>query len=466
MTPNDKIAKILFECRKEPLKFFRDVLNVKKLDPQQIQLINSAVIPGCRTMVKSARGTGKTFVISGLDLFFLLCFDDVNVRVLSPSEQQLKTVFMREINKHYGNMHPEFRKFYDIKSMSIYLTDPKSINESHCVTASPERPENVSGVHAGKQVYLLDEASGIISAIYGIIVGSLGTAAGGDHLIGVSNPNRDLKGGFYSDLFSKKPEGWELLTFTAKNCHMISSQWIKDMEDLYGLDGDEYRVSVLGEFPRADGSSFIPEAIVEEASSRTISHRDYYNHPIVMGVDIARSLSGDKSVFCLRQGPKVIEVIAFKTDNTMEIVAKLKDIYRSYPIAVAFGDATGVGGPVLDRARQLGINIVDVVAANKSRDPLQYANVRTELWGEMREWLQFGSIPEHYELKKELSTMTWGYSGKMQMQLTSKKQLRSKGLDSPDHSDALSYTFYKSNHTLKRFNTQPRAIRPARVLWA
>ena len=416
-------------------------------------------------MVKSARGTGKTFVISGLTFYFLVCYNDVNIRILSPSEQQLRTVFMREINKHHSNMHPTFQDFYDVKSMSI-SHKTKTNNIAVCVTANPERSENVSGVHAETQIYLLDEASGIADEIYSTTLGSLGTAQNGGYFIGVSNPNRGTGGNFYSDLFAKMVSGWELLTFTAEKCKMISKEWIEEMKTIYGEDGDEYRVSVLGEFPRADGSSFIPESIIEEAITRIIPYQNYNTYPIILGVDIARSLSGDKTVFAVRQGPKLLDLIALQTINTMEIVAKLKDTFKAYPIVAAYGDSTGVGGPVLDRARELGINITDVIAAGTSRDPLQYANIRTELWGEMREWLQFANIPDHYDLKRELSTMTWGYSGRMQMQLTSKKQLKSQKIPSPDHADALALTFFDNHQTIRRTNIKPRLIQPAQVLWA
>lgn len=471
---NEKLAFILNTYIDNPIKFFTDVLNVVP-DEQQTDLILSATQNGCRVMVKSARGTGKTFVISGLALYFLICFKGVNIRVLSPSEQQLKTVFQREIRKHVSKMNPLFADYIEVGAMWV-KNKHIPLNECHLVTASVEKPENISGVHetgeGTKQVYLLDEASAIPDLAYSAITGSLGTAYGGGHIIGCSNPQRG-KQVFYSDLFEKRPKGWKLLTFTAEKCPMISEKFIEEQRELYGIDGDEYRVSVLGEFPRADGSTFIPASLVDEAAERMVPRNQYQTQPVVVGVDIARSLSGDKSCICVRQGQKVLSLESFKTLDTMEVVARVADVTRIYQVDCIYGDATGVGGPVLDRLREyfkidkIQIPVIDVVVGMKSSDPLQYANLRTQLWGEMRDWLMSGGdIPDHYELKKELKEMLWGYNGKMAMQLTTKKKLKGLGVDSPDHADSLSMTFFQNAHTIKRINTQPRRIKRSNILWA
>jgi hypothetical protein len=386
-TATEKLAFLIGVYRDDPIKFFTDVLNVTP-DEQQTQLILDGTEDGARVMVKSARGTGKTFVITGLALYFLVCFKDVNIRVLSPSEQQLKTVFQREIKKHIANMNPMFAEYFDVRSMSVYNRHVP-LNECHLITASVERPENVSGVHSEKQVYLLDEASAIPDQIYAAITGSLGTATGGGAIIGCSNPNRG-KQVFYSDLFDKKPKGWKLLTFTADKCPMISKAFIEEQRELYGEDGDEYRVSVLGEFPRADGSTFIPASVIEEATDRHIMSNEYCHKQTVMGLDIARSLSGDKSVICIRKGSKLVDLMGFHTADTMEVIARVIDAILMHNVEIIYGDATGVGGPVLDRMRQMPeikIPVIDVVVGQKASDVLQYANLRTRHGDTQVRWL-------------------------------------------------------------------------------
>jgi hypothetical protein len=192
----------------------------------------------------------------------------------------------------------------------------------------------------------------------------------------------------------------------------------------------------------------------------------YTRHPIIIGVDVARSLSGDSSVLCVRQGSKVLDIYEYKTEDTMELVAKLRDLYFSLESPTVFMDADGVGGPVADRCRQLGIPVVDVHGSLPSNDKRQYFNTRTQLWGEMREWLRHGSIPNNPTLMRELGTMSWGYSNQMSQQLTAKRKLtdtQGKKLDSPDRADALAYTFFDSSLSLRRRNT--KALKVRRSAW-
>lgn len=447
----------------KPVEFFTDVLRVT-LDAQQRRMLNR-VDWGCKIMVKSGKGTGKSFMLAGLALYFVFCFPDTFVRVLSPSYDQLLSVFMREAQHHHQRMLPEVAEHITVAHDKIYLTEMKT-QMAECVSAKTTKTERLGGHHSFTQVLMYDEASGIPDEAYYMTLSSLGTAHRGGFVIGVSNPERGEES-FYYNLFAKKVPGWYLDTFTGYESDQVDDKWIQGMKELYGEDSDEYRVAVLGEFPRADGSTYIPMALVEKAIDNIADRASYIRHPIVLGADIARSKSGDKTVFVVRQGPKVLDIIAFQTDDTMQTVAKLMDVTKKYGVMVVYMDADGVGGPVADRCRQLNMPVVDVRGGLPSTDPRQYANVRTQCWGEMREWLEYADLPDHYELKKELGTMKWGYSGKMQEQLVSKKKLtdaRGKKIESPDHADALAYTFYDSTISVTRRRVAARPIQRRR--WA
>ena len=454
-------AQLYYHSR--PLEFFQDILKVE-LDDQQKEMI-AEVKPGCRICVKSSKGTGKTFLISGLALWFIWCHPSVSMRILSPSYEQLIDVFMREANLHHGRMEEDVREDLLLKYDKITLKEVPT-NMGVCVSAKSTKRERQSGVHALTQVYLFDEGSGIPDDTFSNAIGSLGTAHGGGYVIIVSNPERGSEP-FYQQLFTKKPDGWKIFTFTAFRSKQTTQRFIDEMRDLYGEDSDEWRVIIEGEFPRSDGSTYIPMSLVEQACGRVIDNTQWIRYPIIIGVDVARSKSGDATVFCVRQGFKVIDLISLQTEDTMQIVAKLKDLYLATKASAIFMDADGVGGPVADRCRELGIPVVDVRGSLTSNDPRQYANVRTQLWGEVREWLNQGQIPNHELLMRELGTMTWGYSAKMAEQLTAKRKLvdsQGKKIASPDHADALAYTFFDSTLSMTRRRTKAQPVR--RRAWA
>jgi hypothetical protein len=445
----------------KPVAFFTDILNAE-LDEQQVELVQ-LVQRGCRICVKSSKGTGKTFVIAGLSFWFLLCHPNCTVRVLSPSYDQLIDVFMREANMHHQRMLPAIQDLFDVKYDKITLRDDKT-NVCMCISAKSTKKERQSGAHSFTQVYLFDEASGIPDETWSNAIGSLGTAAGKGYVIAVSNPERGSEP-FYQNLFVKKPAGWELLTFTAFRSKQTTQEFIEEIRELYGEDSDEWRVMILGEFPLSDGSMYIPMSLVDSAIERIVANEAWFPYPAVIGADIARSKSGDKTVFICRKGYKVTDIISFQTDDTMETVARLQELYKNTQAIVIYMDADGVGGPVADRCRQLGMPVVDVRGSLPSVDPRQYANTRTQLWGEMREWLAHGQIPMHHELREELGNMRWGHNGNMAEQLAVKRKLtdaQGRRLHSPDFADALALTFFQTVVTVARRTTRARPVRRAR----
>jgi hypothetical protein len=106
---------------------------------------------------------------------------------------------------------------------------------------------------------------------------------------------------------------------------------------------------------------------------------------------------------------------------------------------------------VVDRCRQIGLNVTDVRFGAKSdraqieQDrPIGYANKRAEIWGSMRTWLRDGAIDNDPELIADLTGVEYGYvlrDGRDAIQLERKEDMKRRGLASPDNGDALALTF-------------------------
>ena len=67
-------------------------------------------------------------------------------------------------------------------------------------------------------------------------------------------------------------------------------------------------------------------------------------------------------------------------------------------------------------------------------------NYRAEVWLKMREWLRAGSIPADATLMAELCAPEFS-EGPAGILIERKKDMRARGLNSPDSADALSLTF-------------------------
>jgi hypothetical protein len=70
-----------------------------------------------------------------------------------------------------------------------------------------------------------------------------------------------------------------------------------------------------------------------------------------------------------------------------------------------------------------------------------WGNKRAEMWGAMREWLKTAAIPQDRQLKADLVGPTKKPNSSGTIFLEGKKEMRARGLASPDAADALAVTF-------------------------
>jgi len=135
----------------------------------------------------------------------------------------------------------------------------------------------------------------------------------------------------------------------------------------------------------------------------------------------------------------------------MTLAGLVSAAYVEHRADAVFVDGGGVGGGVVDRLRQLNIPVIDVQFGAKSDNynavseaGIVYANKRAEIWGSLREWLAIGAIPDDHQLHAELIGPQYGYvdrEGRPAILLEAKKDMKARGLASPDIADALALTF-------------------------
>ena len=130
----------------------------------------------------------------------------------------------------------------------------------------------------------------------------------------------------------------------------------------------------------------------------------------------------------------------------MVLVAKAADLLENgidgQPIDAMFVDGTGIGGPIVDRLHQLGFDqqVIEVQFSWKPPD-FKYANMRSYMWGRMRDWLQRGSIDDTPTLEQDLTGPGYTHNRQDQLLLESKEHMKKRALASPDDGDALGLTF-------------------------
>ena len=365
-------------------------------------------------------------------------------------------------------MPKQLQELFTITREKIeYKGSSKYIQVANIVSSSTENLENLAGGHGENFVILSDESSAISEDAFDVLLGTLSTGKGGRFIM-VSNPTR-ATGRFY-DIFARDLPGWVKLYFSAFDTENVNKDWCIEMEQTYGVDSDLYRVRVLGRFPRVGEAQFISGDAVEEAIRNNLHPSSYSNYPRIAGLDIAR-FGGDQTCFTLRQGPKLLDFTCYKGLDTMEVASKVAEYNAIHSPSKIFIDSIGVGAGTYDRCKQLKLPVAEVIVSNKSSDPNTYCNLRSQLWGKMKEWLQNGadlppiSRDRDTNLANQLTSMIYFYNSKMQLQLMAKKDLKKLGYESPDIADSLSLTFADAVYEGKSRHFTKRPIKTARFMW-
>ena len=438
------------------------------LTGQQADLVRLASDQSARVAVSSCTGSGKTAVLCMMVLIYLITLPDCRILITAPTSNHLERVFRSELEKWFRKMPQQFQDMFELTLRKIEYKAKTYVQFASLVTASSENVESLAGGHAKNYIIIGDESSGINEEAFDVLLGTLSTGEGGRFIL-VSNPVRSS--GRFFEIFNRELGSWKKLYFSAFDSPNVNKEWVQEMEDTYGADSDFYRMRVLGQFPRVGVSQFISADTVENAVRNTLDFRAYHNFPKIMGVDVAR-FGDDLTVFVVRQGPKMVDFRTYKGLDTMEVSTKIAEYQAMQRCAGIYIDSIGVGAGVADRCRQLKLPIRDVVVSNKSTEPDVYCNLRSQLWGKMREWLDNGAdIPreateKETNLAAQLTSMEYGYNNKSQIQLLSKKDLKRLGYPSPDIADALSYTFLESIRDMKPRRTIKREVKKSRILWA
>jgi hypothetical protein len=215
------------------------------------------------------------------------------------------------------------------------------------------------------------------------------------------------------------------------------AKWAAD----YGEDSDWFKVRVRGMFPSASPKQFISQDLVDAAIGLHLRPFQYDFAPRILGVDPA--WEGDDTLeIYFRQGLYTRHILSMpKNDNDVWVASRLAQLESEMDIDAVFIDAgygTGIksAGDVLGRAWTL------VWFAEKPIDP-GYLNKRAEIWGGLRQGLMDGMAidPKDAILQTDLTGVETVARLDGRIQLEAKRDMKERGIPSPNRADALALTF-------------------------
>lgn len=388
-----------------------------------------------REAISSGHGIGKSAEVAWIILWAMSTRPHLNGVVTANTTTQLNTKTWRELalwHKRAINAH-----WFKWTATRFFHVEHPETWFCAAIPNTEHNSEAFAGLHAEHVLVIYDEASGIPDKIWEVSEGAMTTPKA--MWFSYGNPTKNT--GRFVDCFGSDKKRWTTRQIDSRLCKMTNKKEINEWVEIYGEDSDFVRVRVRGVFPRAGTMQFMPTDIVDIAMAMEIPLEAYLHLPIILSVDVAR-FGDDKSIIVVRQGRKVHEIKKFRELNTMQLAVEVSSAIREYHPAVTFVDGVGVGAGVVDRLRMLGHDIIEVNAGNKPDDEQLYYNKRAEMWDRLRSWLRAGAdLPYDVDTRTSLIGIEYGFDDKERIRMERKKDMKKRGLDSPDEGDALAYSF-------------------------
>lgn len=403
----------------------------------------------------SGRGIGKSALVAWLVLWFLSTRIGATVIVSANTEDQLRKVTFAEVGK-WATMAMHSHWF---EVVGITCTPAKWLKEiverdlqkgtgawgAFGKLWSEDNPDAYAGAHNHEgMMVIFDEASGIPDAIWAIAKGFFTEVNNNRFWIAFSQGRRNS--GYFYEIFNKKRDFWDADQIDARTVEGTDPAIYQEIIDEHGEDSDEVLVEVKGMFPSNDDISFISVGVVDKAIARgkVVPKTTDKTAPIVIGVDPSGGGS-DWFVIVVRQGITLLDIIKFKiTDDeigTMEGVGHIINAIQKYKPVLTVCDSGMMGGPIADRCNEQKFKVRKVNYAWKSSNKQRWGNKRAEMWSKAKKWLETAVLPDDPRLRTDLTGVKKKPDSNGVLWLESKKDMRARGLASPDHADALAVTF-------------------------
>lgn len=436
------------------------------------KLTEGELIDALRRAVSSGRGVGKSALVSWLILWMLSTRIGSSVIVSANSENQLRKVTWGELTKWVTmsiNSH-----WWEPTATSLqpaqWLTElvERDLRKGTRYWGaegklwSEENPDAYAGVHnMDGMMVIFDEASGIPDSIWSVAAGFFTENILDRYWLAFSNGRRNT-GYFYEAVDGNKRDFWESEKIDARQVEGTDKSIYQQIIDEYGEDSDEARVEVYGDFPKSGADQFIGPHIVDDAMKRP-QYKDM-TAPVVIGVDPARG-GMDSTVIAVRRGRDIVAIKRFRGDDTMTTVGHVIDAIEEYKPTMTMIDEGGLGYGILDRLNEQRYKVRGVNFGWKAKNPIMWGNKRAEMWGAMRDWLKTASVPQDRLLKADLIGPMKKPNSAGTIFLEGKKEMKARGLASPDAADAIAVTFAfpvahreYNDRTMPRRNAQNGAI--------
>jgi hypothetical protein len=315
---------------------------------------------------------------------------------------------------------------------------------------------------------IADEAFGIDAVVFDTFEGSFSNA-GPDNVrrLLIGNPTDQMS--FAGKCFAPGSK-WKQVHMSAmdspnitgefKCASLPTQQWVDEKKEQWGENSNQYRVSVLGEFPVAGA---IDRVIPENVLQRAIGHipslplvGGFPRHSTVQGLDVAR-YSDDATVSAIIRDGIVADVRSYHGLSTVQVATVAAERARQFSAVVTVVDETGLGGGAVDQLIAAKMAVWPVNFAEKPLNGERYADVRTELAFVVAEALRIGTLGLDADLPVEclddFRALCYGIPRSGKLMLEAKEETKKRLGRSPCRADAVELAWRGYSNPGGRFAT-------------
>lgn len=299
---------------------------------------------------------------------------------------------------------------------------------------SPDSEERLRSFDLGW--FAIDEASETQERYFLTLASRLRLKVDGIRYFGLLATNPDpgwIKARFID---RKLPDHIFVPALPADNPH-LPPDYVARLKSIFPEDWQKRFVE--GDWGAFEGTNCVfPYSAINIACGRTLEPTGHRKH----GVDVAR-FGDDEGVIAEADGPVGTFREIVPSADLMTFTGKVIQHYNDRKPEMINVDADGMGAGVVDRLNEQGFPVDEIHGGKKAFESERFANRKAEIYWGFRERLIAGdmALPDDLELRAQLTSCTYKIKSTGQIEITSKDEMKKKGLKSPDRAEGLIYAF-------------------------
>lgn len=425
------------------------------------------------TAVRSAHGTGKSYIAAWIIAWWMATHDDAVVVTSAPSANQVKNILWKEVRRAHGKAGltgyitqgeiPEWKIDGEVVAWGRKPADYSDPDEART---------RFQGIHAKHVLVVLDEGSGIPAWLAGaaedlatnensriLIIGNPTNPA--SYFAEVSKPGSD----YFRIKISAFDMPWNTGEYVPDEVKdvLTGEMWVEERRKKWGEGSMLWISKVLAEFPQVAEDILFTPAILQKGIVTDLSANAASKRRGTGGLDVAR-MGEDESVLYVNKHGYIRLIDRWGKLDTMETVTRYKKNFKyakNQPELAPFTwiDVTGgLGAGPHDRLREMGWPVGEFNFGGGAYNKAKFKNRRAEAYYEAAEAMEQGlvDIDELDEdLQRELMEHRFKENSTGLIQIEPKEDIAKRLGHSPDRADAFVMAMQQGSGSWMRILTTP-----------